>query len=212
MTHVEATGRPKRGRPTQEERERRRDQVLDAAVSLFVAKGFGQTSIDELAAAARVTKRTIYTYFGDKAEVFTAAVERFRVSALAQLTAEDESLTDVATRLVLVLHSDEAVGLHRLMIAEAPQFPRLAERFYASGPLGYIELLSALLDAEGTPPDAAADGRAEALFGLLLGEPHRRRLLGLTAAPSPAEARRHARAALRLVVGEVTAPADRPTS
>ncbi|MFE9207232.1 TetR/AcrR family transcriptional regulator [Micromonospora sp. NPDC007230] len=141
MAQGETTPR-KRGRPTAQERERRRDQILDAAVTLFVSKGYGQASIDELAASARVTKRTIYTYFGDKAEVFTAAIESFRAAALTDLTGRDESLAELGARLVFALHSDEAIGLHRLMIAEAVQFPGLAERFYTSGPRGYIELLA----------------------------------------------------------------------
>ncbi|MBN0038558.1 TetR/AcrR family transcriptional regulator [Cellulosimicrobium cellulans] len=197
----------KRGRPTREERERRRDQILDAAVRLFVAQGFGRTSIDELAAAARVTKRTIYVHVGDKTEVFAAAVERFRLAAVGQVADAEQSLTDLATRLVLVLHSDEAVGMHRLMIAEAPRFPELAARFYASGPGGYVELLASRLDAVPEPAErrggrsaaGAPTDRAEALFGLLLGERHRRRLLDLVPAPTPTEAREHACTALRLL-------------
>lgn len=125
-------------------------------------------------------------YFGDKAEVFTAAIERFRARDLANLTSTADSLLDVAARLVFVLHSDDAVGLHRLMIGEAPQFPELAAGFYASGPKGYISLLAQHLSR------AAVDAEAEALFGLLLGEPHRRRLLGLTPAPTKKGAREYA--------------------
>lgn len=184
----------KRGRPTAEEREQRRDQILDAAVDLFVSNGYGQVTIDEIATASRVTKRTIYTYFGDKAEVFTATIERFRGRALADFESDTESLEDVATRLVSVLHSDDAVGLHRLMIGESAQFPELAARFYASGPHGYIELLAShLRDRPITQED---DRLAEALFGLLLGESHRRRLLGLSPAPTQAAAREQARGAL----------------
>ncbi len=183
----------KRGRPTAQEREERRDQILDAAVDLFVTNGYGQVTIDEIATASRVTKRTIYTYFGDKAEVFTAAVERFRARDLAKLGSGTDSLLDVAARLVFVLHSDDAVGLHRLMIGEAPQFPELAAGFYASGPQGYIVLLAQHL------PHAGAEMEAEALFGLLLGEPHRRRLLGLAPAPSKEAAREHAARVISLL-------------
>lgn len=187
----------KRGRPTAEEREQRRDQILDAAVHLFVSRGYGQVTIDEIATASRVTKRTIYTYFGDKTEVFTAAIERFRGRALADLESDTESLEDVATRLVYVLHSDDAVGLHRLMIGESAQFPGLAARFYASGPHGYIELLAGHLRDRAV---AQRDGcLAEALFGLLLGESHRRRLLGLSPAPTQTAAQEHARGAIGLL-------------
>lgn len=196
MTDAATAGTRKRGRPTEKERAERRDQILDAAVRLFVANGYRQTSFDDIAPAARVTKRTIYAYFGDKAEVFVASVARLRSRALAAAP-EQTSLADLATRIVLTLHSDEAVGLHRLMIAESGQFPELAAQFYVDGPEGYIGALTARLD--GSVPAGARPTRAEALFALLLGEPHRRRLLGLTAAPDLRQARRHAQHCLTLL-------------
>lgn len=186
----------KRGRPTESERTERQEQILDAAVALFVSRGYGQVTIDEIAAVSRVTKRTIYAYFGDKAEVFTAAVERFRSRALDDVGGGAQTLEDLSARLVFVLHSDDAVGLHRLMIGESAQFPDLAERFYDSGPRGYIALLEQCLAPAGVTEAAS---KAEALFGLLLGESHRRRLLGLAAAPDPAAAERHAAEALGLL-------------
>ncbi len=197
MTDTPSSATRKRGRPTDDERAERRDQILDAAVALFVSNGYGGVTVDDVATASRVTKRTIYTYFGDKAEVFTAAIERFRGRALTDLGPDEGTLEDVATRLVHVLHSDGAVGLHRLMIGESAQFPELAARFYRSGPRGYVELLARHLRDRAAGDDPAQ--LAEALFGLLLGEAHRRRLLGLSPAPTRAAARDHARAALALL-------------
>lgn len=181
----------KRGRPTEAERAQRRDDILDAAVRLFAAHGFEQVSLDGVAAEAHVTKRTIYAYVGDRTEIFLAAVERLRDRTLEQ-PAQDDGLAELAAKIVFALHSDEAVGLHRLMIAEAHRFPDLARRFYDDGPRAYTAALNDRL----AEPDPA---RAEALFALLLGEPHRRRLLGLTPPPSRAGAAAHARAALDLI-------------
>jgi TetR/AcrR family transcriptional repressor of mexJK operon len=179
----------KRGRPTSEERERRQEEILDAAVGLFVSRGFRAVALDDIAAAAHVTKRTLYTYFGDKTEIFVAAVARLRRRALELSGRRCDTLARLATEIVAALHSDEAIGLHRLMITEAASFPDLADRFYAEGPRAYITALDALLPT----PDP---GRATQLFSLLLGESHRRRLLGLAPAPSRAQARGHAAAAL----------------
>ncbi|GAB1817107.1 TetR/AcrR family transcriptional regulator [Herbidospora sp. RD11066] len=184
----------KRGRPTEEERVRRRDDILDAAVRLFLSGGFRQVTLDNVVAEAHVTKRTIYGYFGDRTEMFLAAVERLRLRALVGL-AGDGTLEDLATTIVFALHSDEAVGLHRMLVAEAHAFPGLAEGFYRDGPQAYIDALATRLPA---------GDLASSLFTLLLGEPHRQRLLGLRAAPSRAEAAEHAAKALRIVLTKTT--------
>ncbi|TKG61852.1 TetR/AcrR family transcriptional regulator [Prauserella endophytica] len=179
----------KRGRPTREERARRQEEILDAAVGLFVSNGFHAVSLDDVAGSAHVTKRTLYAYFGDKSEIFFAAVARLRRRALEMTGRRCDTPAQLATEIVVALHSDEAIGLHRLMITEAHSFPDLAKRFYDEGPRSYIAALEGLL------PEADA-GRATALFSLLLGEPHRQRLLGLRPAPTRAQARAQAVAAL----------------
>lgn len=183
----------KRGRPTAAERDRRHDAILDAAIARFTALGYGGTTIEAIATDAGVTKRTIYTWFGDLAGVLTAAVERqhaylLAASAVADGTGDESSLEDATTRLVLALHSDVSVSLHRLVIAESPRFPEVAAAFYAAGPARSIAFLSTHVGQ-----------MAEQLYTLLLGEPHRRRLLGLVPAPTPEVARAHARNCLELV-------------
>ncbi|GAB3253276.1 TetR/AcrR family transcriptional regulator [Kineosporia babensis] len=179
----------KRGRPTEAERARRRDDILDAAVRLLVAGGYNQVTLDDIVAEARVTKRTIYGYFGDRTEIFLAGVERLRRQTLEQPTTEG-SLVELAINIVVTAHSDGSVGLHRLMIIESQSFPELAQRFYREGPSGYIDAIEARLPQ----PDREL---ATSLFTLLLGEAHRQRLLGLRRAPSREEAEAHARRALR---------------
>ncbi|MCT2582226.1 TetR/AcrR family transcriptional regulator [Actinophytocola gossypii] len=191
MTEQQAGAR-KRGRPTEVERAQRRDEVLDAAVRLFGAGGFQRVSLDDIASEAHVTKRTIYKYFGDRNDIFLAAVERLRQRTLTLTPDDHPSLIDLAASIVHGLHSDEAIALHRLMIAEAHRFPELADRFYRDGPESYIRAIATAL------PEVVAD-RAEHLFALLLGEPHRRRLLGLSAAPTYDQARAQASAVLKTI-------------
>lgn len=181
----------KRGRPTESERAQRRDDILDAAVRLFVDEGYEQVNLDRIAAEAHVTKRTIYSYVGDRSEVFLAAVARLSERALHDAQSAD-GLAQLAQAIVHTLHSDDAVGLHRLVIAESRRFPELAARFYDEGPRRYVAAIRARLAAAGVEDD----GSAEALFALLLGEPHRQRLLGLRAAPDQTASAAQARAAL----------------
>jgi AcrR family transcriptional regulator len=219
-----AGGEPRRGpgRPRRADVDARRAEILEAAVRLFAERGFAGTTIEAVALAVGATKRTVYRHFTDKTGLFFAAVERLHVHE--RPAAHDAAdLEELATRMVHILHGDDAVTLHRLVIAESRQLPQLAATFYERGPARSIDVLAASLGPEHTDPGAPASARpdgarpdgvdpdgveqsagvrefAELLYTLLLGEPHRRRLLGLTPAPSRAEARAHARRAIRAVL------------
>lgn len=52
------------------------ERVLDAAVQVFLANGFDQTSMDAIAARAGVSKTTVYAHYADKLALFRAVVER----------------------------------------------------------------------------------------------------------------------------------------
>ena len=183
----------KRGRPTAEERRARESEILSNVLCVFLLCGYGASTVDELAAAAQVTKRTLYTYYGDKAGLFAAMVTDLAATVSLDATRDDDTLEVLAARIVSRVHSDELVGLHRLVIAESARFPELAVILHSSGDARHIARLAEHIRAECGP---ASEPLAEPLFSLLLGEKHRRRLLGIDPAPTPAEAAGHARAAL----------------
>lgn len=192
MTTTRVHRRPaRRGRPPEAERAARRNALLDVAQRLFLRLGYGRTTLDAVAAEARVAKRTIYDSVGDKDDLFVAVVRRLSDHVLAALPTPDgptgpAELREFSRVLLGALLTDKAVGMKRLMIAEAGHFPELAERLYDNGPHRYIQMLRALL-APCLPnaDDAELDAAAEDLFAGLLGEPHRRRLFGVAAEPTP---------------------------
>jgi TetR/AcrR family transcriptional regulator, mexJK operon transcriptional repressor len=183
----------KRGRPTADERRTRETEILTAALGVFLRSGYGASTVDELAAAAQVTKRTLYTYYGDKAGLFGAMVKHLAATVSLDAASDDDTLAMLAARIVSRLHSDELVGLHRLVIAESARFPELALTLHSSGDARHIARLAEHIRAERGP---VSEPLAEPLFSLLLGEKHRRRLLGIDPAPTPVQAAAHADAAL----------------
>jgi TetR/AcrR family transcriptional regulator, mexJK operon transcriptional repressor len=183
----------KRGRPTADERRARETEILTAALGVFLRSGYGASTVDELAAAAQVTKRTLYVYYGDKAGLFAAMVSELAAAVSLDAASDDDTLETLAARIVGRVHSDELVGLHRLVIAESARFPELALILHSSGDARHIARLAEHLRAE---RGAASEPLAEPLFSLLLGERHRRRLLGIDPAPTPGQAATHADAAL----------------
>jgi AcrR family transcriptional regulator len=183
----------KRGRPTATERRSRETEILTAALDVFLESGYGASTVDELAAAAQVTKRTLYAYYGDKAEIFSAMVKYLAAAVSLDAASDRDTLETLAARIVGRLHSDELVGLHQLVIAESTRFPELALILHSSGDARHIARLAEHIRAERDP---AREPLAEPLFSLLLGEKHRRRLLGIDPAPTPGQAAAHADAAL----------------
>jgi len=121
------------GRPSREASEQLGDLILDAATELFLAHGFGATSIEAVAQRVRISKRTFYHRFEDKPTLFAAVVhriiERLRPPASIALI-EGADLEAVLERLAtLILRgalSPQAISLHRLIVAESARFPELA--------------------------------------------------------------------------------------
>src|SRR6185437_10605320 len=72
---VESVQQQRRGRPTAEQREERRERMLQRSLGVFLERGYQGASLDELARASGVTKRTIYTDYGDKEGLFAAMVD-----------------------------------------------------------------------------------------------------------------------------------------
>jgi TetR/AcrR family transcriptional repressor of mexJK operon len=121
------------GRPSRAASEQLGELILDAATEMFLAQGFGATSIDAVAARLRMSKRTFYHRFPDKEALFAAVVhriiQRLRPAANIPLI-EGADLKTVLERLAaLILHaalSPQAIALNRLIVAESARFPELA--------------------------------------------------------------------------------------
>ena len=141
----------KRGRPTADERRTRETEILTAALDVFLRTGYGATTVDELASAAQVTKRTLYAYYGDKAEVFAAMVRQLAAAVSLDAASDRDTLETLAARIVSRLHSDELVGLHQLVIAESTRFPELALILHGSGDARHVARLAEHIRAERGP-------------------------------------------------------------
>jgi AcrR family transcriptional regulator len=75
---VGRAGRDKLPVMTQEERsERSRTQILDAALKLFSHRGYGATSVRDIAEAAGVSKGNVYHHFPDKETIFRALLDQY---------------------------------------------------------------------------------------------------------------------------------------
>src|SRR5580698_4814013 len=141
----------KRGRPTADERRARESEILTTALGVFLRCGYGASTIDELAAAAQVTKRTLYAYYGDKAGLFAAMVRDLAAAVSMDAATDRDTLETLAARIVRRLHSDELVSLHQLVIGESARFPELAVILHSGGDARHIARLAEHIRAERGP-------------------------------------------------------------
>ena len=128
------------GRPRAADVETRAEDLKRTAGRLFLEKGYGNVSLEMIAREARVAVRTIYTKFGGKTGLLGALLHTKREQFFANMDmAQDtrpikEVLHDFATRLYSLLTSADAVGLQRMLAAEARSNPQLVDTFFAMGP------------------------------------------------------------------------------
>lgn len=119
-------------------RERRKEarpgELLDAALDLFVAKGFAATRVEEVAARAGVSKGTLFLYFPSKDELFKAVVRENLSGRLSQWNDEFESFEGTTAEMIEYcmntwwerVGATRASGIAKLMMSEARNFPEIA--------------------------------------------------------------------------------------
>ena len=89
----------------------RRAAILDAAIKIFGRLGFKKTSMDDLAAAAGLSKQGVYLHFASKDEIFVAATEKYLEDGLA-LVEEDLSRADASLFERIMAAMDSWFGRH----------------------------------------------------------------------------------------------------
>ncbi len=119
----------------------KRAAILQAAKDLFLRLGYEGSSMDAIAAEAKVSKLTVYSHFKDKESLFAAAIAAHCVNQLPSSIfdlAEDALIADVlyniAHRFQGMLDSQESIELYRLMVTIAVQHPERTQMFYDAGP------------------------------------------------------------------------------
>jgi TetR/AcrR family transcriptional repressor of mexJK operon len=179
----------------------KRASILEAAMSLFPARGYDGASMEAIAQAAGVSKLTVYSHFADKEALFGAAVTECCTQMLPHRLFAPEpklpvqaALTGIGRAFVDLMMDERAVSLHRVMVSQAGNNRRLAEIFFGHGPraaLTEMELFLRAADADGRLRVESPSRAAEHFFCLLKGVRHMRVLVGLCAPPSGAERDAH---------------------
>lgn len=120
--------------------EQRPDEILDAALDLFVTQGFHRTTVEQIARAAQLSKGAVYLYFPSKPDLLVALVRRGVGSLAEQAAAELRSFDGDPRRALrkLFTHLGQRISqdpnfakVPRLILHEAPSSPALADIYRA---------------------------------------------------------------------------------
>ena len=196
---AQATGHPRsgRGRPVGGS-ELKRSLIAQAALRLFLRDGFARTSVDAIAEEAGVSKRTIYSHYGDKENLFLSVVRDTYSGMIGVIVGlMDQYLTDVPDGAVeanitafaceaalLAARSSERSAIIRLMMAEASHFPELqAIQMRPRGITAAIADRLVRLAARGLLDVPEPEEAANHLFALTMGQMNNRTLFGAVSMP-----------------------------
>lgn len=195
---MQCQARPVRG-------ERRRDQISDIAESVFLERGYADTTMQQIAERAGASKETLYRHFGCKEALFSEVVRRRSTRLTGNEEGElsgppQQALLDLALNLLHFLGEPDSICLYRVVVAETPRAPELGRIFYDEGPGRLIARLADYLRrgvARGELRLANADLAAKLFIGSVIAH-HQIVRLVKGAVFDKAELRAHATEAVSL--------------
>jgi TetR/AcrR family transcriptional repressor of mexJK operon len=144
-------------------------ELIETAARLFMKNGYTKVSLEAIAREAHVAVRTIYVKFGGKAGLLNAvmASRRDRFLRMSAMESDPRPFKEVidgfARQFHELLHTPEAICLQRVVVAEAPSNPELAETFFDAGP----RLMRDMLHRFFARPDIRAQLRPDLPFDQL---------------------------------------------
>ena len=179
-----------------------RARILEAAAEMFRGQGY-DVSMDSIAAAANVSKQTVYNQFGSKEDLFKAMVADRAAAMRAPLQVQvldrhpRDMLADVARQYYTHGCTAHELSYYRMIIGASLQFPEIGEAYYEAGPKQMLDALTqwiareervGRLDTGGDPAFAA-----EHFLGLITARIESRGLLGRDIEMTPNEIERRSR-------------------
>ncbi len=115
----------------------RPDELLNAALDLFIENGFAATRVEDIAKRAGISKGAVYLYFSSKEAILEALVRRAVVpvaeGAMAMVETYTGSVREAITMafsvLAMRLSEPRLIAIPKLIMHEVTQFPELAQMY-----------------------------------------------------------------------------------
>jgi AcrR family transcriptional regulator len=152
----------------------REQQMLDAAMQLFSANGYHETSMDAIAAAAQISKPMLYLYYGSKEELFAAVLSReltrFIDAVRADLDLKQSPRELLRRTIVSVLHYIDANRASWIVIYSQATSSQAFAHTVREGREKVIDLVARLLETGTRKPEPHSDFHMKAVALVGAGE------------------------------------------
>ncbi|MTI10370.1 TetR/AcrR family transcriptional regulator [Curvivirga aplysinae] len=176
--------------------EEKQLQIINAAKKVFLEKGFDIASMDMIAAEAGVSKRTVYSHYQSKENLFASIMNDLCTSKRGDIIDEtemdacdllpkdksaEETLTIFGNTFLTYIYDPEVLAMLRIMIGQADKFPEIGESFYNQGPVMTQNMLTAYFEhTNGTGETKFKDTciAAKSFISSLLGPTHLQCMFG----------------------------------
>jgi TetR/AcrR family transcriptional regulator, regulator of autoinduction and epiphytic fitness len=133
-------------------KQKSRAQIVAAAKMLFLAHGYGATSLADVAREAGVSTGTLFNNYPAKRDLFGAVMSAFWENEKPPPSPAPgdprKGLRAIGMDYARLLLDAQTVPLFRMMIAEVPHFPELGHELYEKGKKPYLDRLQAYLAQE----------------------------------------------------------------
>lgn len=161
---------------------RSEDAILSAARTLFLRSGYDGVNLDQVAAAAGVSRQTVYNRFGGKEALFRAMVRRhwggmlswadWVQESISTITFDDPAakLVQIASAIYRFAEEGDQIAFTRLVVAESRARPWIGEEFYRFGKEPTVRALAGVLaamNAQGVMDCSHPDIAAHQFLGLI---------------------------------------------
>lgn len=191
----------------QENQQKRRVQIEQAAYALFEENGFAGTSMLSIAKRAKASNETLYRWYGDKHGLFMSLIERNLDDVNTVLNSETASMDDpietlqkLGPKLLELLTGTRAIALNRA--ASADTSGALGQALAKGGRETVMPMIQSIfkaLLAKNDATDTSSAQASELYINLLVGELQTRRMIGVLAPLTRDEINERADRALRLI-------------
>jgi len=160
--------------------EKKREAILEASTSVFLGQGYDVASMDGIASAADVSKRTVYSHFKSKEDLFAETMVRMCGTKRQQMEMKidltepiEKVLNNMGVTFLDMVFNPESSSMLRILVGQTDKFPELGKTFLENGPDVITELLGLYLEEQVerkviqvSDPVEAAGSFLASLFGV----------------------------------------------